>query len=116
MRKCRLHESWPWALCTTTAFSFPLCTTSTYEKCVLAAKYHAGKALHYDHKHVVGGKRVAVQQDMYRGIWNFGWMLYEALLCAAMLAAVGVWFYYALGLVPFHAPSERRWVIAHDVF
>ncbi|KAF5841742.1 hypothetical protein DUNSADRAFT_11522 [Dunaliella salina] len=70
-----------------------------------------GKTSHYDRKRVVGGKRVAVPQDMYRGIWNFGWMLYEAILCAAMLAAVGIWFYYALGLVPSHAPSKRRAIV-----
>ncbi|KAF5841738.1 hypothetical protein DUNSADRAFT_11517 [Dunaliella salina] len=93
--------------------------SSEFEACVddypvavaadMAGKW--GNARQFHRKRVVGGRRIAVQQDKYRGIWNLGWILNEAILCAAMLAAVGLWFYYSLGLVPSHAPSERRTIV-----
>ncbi|KAF5827471.1 hypothetical protein DUNSADRAFT_614 [Dunaliella salina] len=53
--------------------------------------------------------------DIYRGKMHLGWIAYEAILCALMVTAAILLYYYALHLQPNKAPTERRAVVYDSV-
>ncbi|KAF5831020.1 hypothetical protein DUNSADRAFT_13740 [Dunaliella salina] len=55
------------------------------------------------------------EERVYRGTMNAFWLSYEVVTCLFLLCGLGLMLYYAFGLQPKEAPTERR-IKVYDSF
>ncbi|KAF5832417.1 hypothetical protein DUNSADRAFT_11700 [Dunaliella salina] len=81
-----------------------------------AASFSSKAHIHpRERRHLGREGHLHVEEDFYRGRMHIGWIGYETCLCALMLAAIALLFYYAFYLQPNKAPTERRAIVYDSV-